>query len=108
MGLMGLMGTVISGCSDFLDIEPLNEIVLEKFWNEKADVDGIIAGCYSGMQDDAIVRRMIIWGEARSENLAAGLNSTNDENLMNGFKMAVEAGLCTQEQLDAILEEALD
>ena len=83
MGLMGLMGTVISGCSDFLDIEPLNEIVLEKFWNEKADVDGIIAGCYSGMQGDAIVRRMIIWGEARSENLAAGLNSTNDENLMN-------------------------
>ena len=83
MGLIGLMGSVVSGCSSFLDIEPLNEIVLEKFWNEKADVDGVIAGCYSGMQGDAIVRRMIIWGEARSENLAAGLNSTNDENLMN-------------------------
>jgi len=83
MGLIGLMGSVVSGCSSFLDIEPLTEIVLEKFWNEKADVDGVIAGCYSGMQDDPIVRRMIIWGEARSENLAAGLNSTNDENLMN-------------------------
>ena len=73
----------LTSCSDFLEIEPLNEIVLDNFWNEKADVDGIIAGCYSGLQDDGLVRRMIIWGEARSENIGAGLNSTNDVNLMN-------------------------
>ena len=30
MGLMGLMG--VTGCSDFLEIEPQNEIILEKFW----------------------------------------------------------------------------
>ena len=29
---------LLSSCSDFLEIEPLNEIVLENFWNEKADV----------------------------------------------------------------------
>ena len=73
----------MTSCSDFLEIEPLNEIVLENFWNEKADVDGIIAGCYSGLQADALVRRMIIWGEARSENIGAGLNSTDDANLLN-------------------------
>ena len=28
----------LSSCSDFLEIEPQNEIILEKFWNEKADV----------------------------------------------------------------------
>ena len=74
---------LLSSCSDFLEIEPLNEIVLENFWNEKADVDGIIAGCYSGMQADGLVRRMIIWGEVRSENIGAGLNSTDDANLLN-------------------------
>ena len=74
---------LLTSCSDFLDIEPLNEIVLENFWNEKADVDGIIAGCYSGLQSDALVRRMIIWGEVRSENIGAGLNSTDDANLLN-------------------------
>ncbi len=73
----------MTSCSDFLEIEPLNEIVLENFWNEKADVNDIIAGCYSGMQSDAMIRRMIIWGEARSENIGAGLNSTNDANLLN-------------------------
>ena len=81
-GMAATLG-LLTSCSDFLEIEPLNEIVLENFWNEKADVDGIIAGCYSGLQADGLVRRMIIWGEARSENIGAGLNSTDDANLLN-------------------------
>ena len=81
--LLPLTSYLFISCSDFLEIEPLNDIVLNNFWNEKADVDGIIAGCYSGMQSDAMIRRMIIWGEARSENIGAGLNSTNDDNLLN-------------------------
>ena len=28
-----------TGCGDFLDIKPLNDIVLENFWDEKSDVD---------------------------------------------------------------------
>lgn len=32
----------------------------------------------------------------------------DDENLMAGLKLAVQSGLCTQAQLDAILESALD
>ena len=81
-GIVTILG-LFTSCDKFLDIEPLNEIVQDNFWNEKADVDGIIAGCYSGLQSDALVRRMIIWGEARSENIGAGLNSTDDANLMN-------------------------
>ena len=41
-----------SSCSDFLVIEPQNEIIFDKFWNEKADVDAVIAGCYSGLQEE--------------------------------------------------------
>lgn len=32
----------------------------------------------------------------------------DDQNLMSGLRMAVDGGLCTQEQLDAILKAALD
>lgn len=32
----------------------------------------------------------------------------DDTNLMEGFKLVVEGGLCTQEQLDKILQESLD
>ena len=53
----GWMGV---SCSDFLEIKPQSEIILEDFWSEKADVDNIVAGCYSRMQYDDIVRRLIV------------------------------------------------
>ena len=76
----GMMGG-LSSCADFLEIEPQNEILFENFWNEKADVDGIVAGIYSGMQSDAILTRMIIWGEGRSENVVAGVGIEKDINV---------------------------
>ena len=75
-----MMGCLTS-CSDFLEIEPQNEIILEKFWNEKADVDAIIAGCYSGMQEEGVIKRMMVWGEFRSDNIGIGRNITSDGNL---------------------------
>ena len=81
----GMMGG-LSSCADFLEIEPQNEILFENFWNEKADVDGIVAGIYSGMQSDAILTRMIIWGEGRSENVVAGVGIEKDINLENVLK----------------------
>ncbi len=74
---------LFSGCSDFLEVEPRDLIVLENFWNEKADVDNIVSGCYSAFQSEDCIRRMIIWGEARSENMAPGTNTNDDVNLLN-------------------------
>ncbi|MCR4919949.1 MAG: RagB/SusD family nutrient uptake outer membrane protein [Prevotella sp.] len=82
---------LFSSCSDFLEIKPQNEIIFEDFWNEKADVDAIVAGCYAAMQDDPIIRRMMIWGEFRSDNITAGLNIQNDINLENIFKENITA-----------------
>ena len=91
MALMGILGMTQTGCSDFLEIEPLNEIILEKFWTEKADVDGIIAGCYSGMQSQDIVKRMMVWGEFRSDNIGIGQNINNDQNLEKVLKENIDA-----------------
>lgn len=81
----------LSSCADFLEIEPQNEILFENFWNEKADVDGIVAGIYSGMQSDAILTRAIIWGEGRSENVVAGVGIEHDINLENVLKENLKA-----------------
>lgn len=81
----------LSSCSDFLEIEPQNEIILEKFWNEKADVDAILAGCYSGMQDGAIIKRMMVWGEFRSDNIGPGSNTQQDGNLEKILKENIDA-----------------
>ncbi len=80
-------GTVTS-CGDFLEIEPRNEITLEKFWNEKSDVQGIISGCYSKIAEEPILARMMVWGEFRSENVVI-----NDEEADLNLKMLLTENL---------------
>ena len=79
-----------SSCSDFLVIEPQNEIIFDKFWNEKADVDAVIAGCYSGLQEEAVIKRMMVWGEFRSDNIGPGSNVQSDGNLEKLLKENIE------------------
>lgn len=81
----------LTSCSDFLDIKPQNEIIFEDFWNEKADVDNVVAGCYSALQSDGVRKRMMIWGEARTENVMAGQGINNDINLSNILKENITA-----------------
>ncbi len=80
-----------SSCSDFLEIEPQNEIILEQFWTEKSDVENIVAGCYSGMQASSVVSRMMIWGEFRSENVSVGQNINKDTDLEKVLKENIDA-----------------
>ena len=41
-GVILMMGATLGSCSDFLELEPLNEIVLERFWNEESDIENIV------------------------------------------------------------------
>ncbi len=92
LGFLGVFGGLgLTSCSDFLEIEPQNEIILEKFWNEKADVDAIIAGCYSGMQSENVIKRMMVWGEFRSDNIGPGSNVSSDGNLEKILKENIDA-----------------
>ena len=91
IGVAGVLGMGLTSCSDFLTIEPLNEIVQDKFWNSKSDVENIVMGCYSAMQSQTIIDRMIIWGESRSDNMVGGTNIANNESLLNVFKENINA-----------------
>ena len=76
-------GTMLTSCADYLDVKPLDEIVLANFWNEESDVENMLAGCYSAMQSEEWMNRAIVWGEARSENLVGGQRISGDTNLSN-------------------------
>ncbi|MBQ4391768.1 MAG: RagB/SusD family nutrient uptake outer membrane protein [Prevotella sp.] len=78
-------------CSDFLEIEPQEIIVLDKFWNEESDVENMVAGCYSTMQQEAVVSRMMAWGEFRSDNTVGGTGIENVTDLSNIFKENINA-----------------
>ncbi|MBR6264061.1 MAG: RagB/SusD family nutrient uptake outer membrane protein [Prevotella sp.] len=83
-----VMAIGLSGCSDFLDILPTNEVVLENFWTEKADVTSVLNGCYETLENSDCLTRMGVWGELRSDNLRIGasapveINEILKENLL--------------------------
>ena len=83
-----VMAIGLSGCSDFLDILPTNEVVLENFWTEKADVISVLNGCYETLENSDCLTRMGVWGELRSDNLRIGasapveINEILKENLL--------------------------
>ena len=80
--LIAMSPVLFAGCSDFLDILPMNSTVLENYWKEKADVTGAVNGCYAALASEAVVTRMGVWGELRSENVVAGTNVPNNLNEM--------------------------
>ena len=86
-----MMALGLGSCSDFLEIEPLNDIVLDKFWNEENDIENIVAGCYSGMQNRILIERMIVWGELRSDHLIGGTGVQDNINIQNILKENITA-----------------
>lgn len=76
--IAALLGTSFTSCNDFLNLEPLNDIVLENFWTDKADVESVLLGAYSALEKSDCLLRMVAWGEMRSDNMVEG-NGTGED-----------------------------
>ncbi len=73
--LAALMGFSFTSCNDWLELEPLNDIVLENFWTDKSDVESVLLGAYSALESSDCLLRMVIWGEMRSDNMTESNSS---------------------------------
>jgi starch-binding outer membrane protein, SusD/RagB family len=76
----------LSSCSDFFNILPLNEVVLENFYTEENDITSVINSCYVGLEAPAVlngpaatINLLACWGEMRSDNIVAGSGLSSDE-----------------------------
>jgi hypothetical protein len=69
---------ITSGCTDWLDIKPESEMVLEDFWQSESQVNSVVAACYRSFTEYDVMSRMLVWGELRSDNVTAG-KSVPDE-----------------------------
>jgi len=80
--------TVMTGCEKWLDLKPESEIILDEYWMSESDVDAVLASCYRGLTEDAVIYRMIVWGELRSDNMVEGSGFPNERydmyRILNG------------------------
>lgn len=79
------MGLGFASCEDFLTITPTNSIVEEEFWEDKKDLENVVASCYKQLVGNDVLTKYIQWGEMRSDNFekTTGVNNTDMQNLMN-------------------------
>jgi len=75
---LGMTLGLTSSCDDFLSIEPQNEIVLENYWTEEADVTNVLNACYAQLETSDCISRMVVWGELRSDDMTTGSGTPND------------------------------
>ena len=62
-------GLLLVSCGDFLEITPRDMVTEDNFWDEKKDVDQMVAGCYTAMQNHSFISRCIVWGEVRGKDV---------------------------------------
>ncbi len=75
--LVSAMG--ISSCEDYLTVLPTNKITEEDFWKSKADLDNVRAAAYRQLEADAVIERIVYWGELRSDNFT--INDMSNQNV---------------------------
>jgi len=78
LACIAALGITLTSCNDFLTLIPLNDVVLENYWTEKADVESVLLGTYAQLSSQDCLIRMSMWGEMRSDNIVAGSNPPND------------------------------
>lgn len=84
-----------SSCNDFLTIYPTNSVVLENYWKEKGDVEGMVNNCYRTMAQKSFMEKLLVWGEIRSENVIEGvINNSNIRNI-NEANLLSTNGYCS-------------
>lgn len=62
----------MGSCSDWLDLRPESETVLEDYWQTESQATAVLAGCYRGLIRNECMERMMVWGELRSDNVVMG------------------------------------
>lgn len=60
-----LMTMALSSCKDWLSIAPENDLIKEKFWTKREDVDGALAATYNAFREGAT--RSFMYGEVRAD-----------------------------------------
>lgn len=68
-----------SSCTDWLDIRPESDVVLDEFWQNETQVNEVLAACYRSLTEKSVMSSMITWGELRSDNVTYGNDMNKDQ-----------------------------
>lgn len=95
MILAGVCLFTLSSCNDFLTLYPEDDLVDDEYWQTGDEVQSVVASCYRFMLEDNIIRRIIYWGEARSDNMDYSTSASTDEQYLKDANLMSSNSLVT-------------
>lgn len=78
--LILILFLILSGCSDWLELKPIDDLVQDEFWQTKEDVKAVLMGAYAkfaSIDDD-----LFIYGEIRGDMIEPERATNRQEDLM--------------------------
>lgn len=82
---LSMLLMLTTGCDDYLNLTPKDDLVQDEFWQNKEQVNSAVAGCYASMNESGFTERLLLWGEARAEMLASVKANSNTQNMMKNY-----------------------
>lgn len=89
--LLSVISLSLSSCGDFLLLEPKTFVTEDNFWNEKSDVEEMVAGVYCMLQNSNIISSILVWGELRSDNIQDGKDVAKNDDLYRALRENLRA-----------------
>jgi hypothetical protein len=80
ISLIGIsVALFLSACSDWLTLPPENDLIEQKFWLKREDVEGSLAAMYDAFRDESI--KSFVWGEVRADLVTFGTSYIDYQNI---------------------------
>jgi len=70
-------------CNTWLDVQPEDGVVRERYWKTKEEVRAAVLGCYSQMLDAKMMAEYFVWGEMRAEMAKPANGASSDLIALN-------------------------
>jgi starch-binding outer membrane protein, SusD/RagB family len=71
---------LLTSCSDWLTLEPENDLIKKEYWKTKGDVQATLVGAYTALSEN--VSYLLLWGELRGDMLDITLKTPLDQQRM--------------------------
>ena len=86
------LALITLSCNNFLNVQPEDGVVREKYWKTKEEVRAAALGCYSQMLDTKMMADYFIWGEMRAEMATPASNASADIVALNNGEITSTNG----------------
>lgn len=77
------LSSIFSSCSDYLNLEPVDGVIVSRFWQNKEEVRDALMGCYASMMVTDVMENYVIWGELRADLIKPRVSASNLSALSN-------------------------